>query len=410
MSRNAIEWKQKPDFPPTHYVDSRIYTDDEIFREEQEKIFNKVWMVACHESELPNVYDYRTYQHPGGASLFLVRGEDMKIRCFYNFCTHRGNTLLYDPAGNAKHITCIFHLWSFDCQGNLTDVTRGKEGYQDRLCKEKLGLKEVKSEMDFSGVVWVNVDDSCCSLEEYIAGSLDYLKEELSAGPLEIFHYHRAIVDTNYKFWHDTNSEIYHDFVHYHNRVTGMMQKGYFDRKFHCYPNGHGYLESMEIRYDAYEGVDGQRQLGWPKAPKSCHKFIDLFPGITYNLRSPTFRLDSMIPLGPNKVMIEYRGLAPKGDTQEERSRRIKDYIGIWGPFGRNLHEDLLAVSGQARAVNGINGYLLHAREEGLNSHDEIGMRHFYAEWSRRMGRKASDPWGKPSVVEPEEKTSSVAA
>tara|TARA_R110002049_G_scaffold240437_3_gene414217 strand:+ start:2743 stop:3942 length:1200 start_codon:yes stop_codon:yes gene_type:complete len=398
MSRNAIEFQQKPELPDSHYVDTRIYTDPEIFNEEKEKIFKKVWMIACHESELSNKYDYRTYQHPGGASLFVVRGEDMKIRCFYNFCTHRGNTLLYDPSGNAKHITCIFHLWSFDTQGALTDVTREKEGYQDRLCKEKLSLREVKTAIDFSGVVWVNLDDNCDSLESFIGGALDYLKEELSAEPLEVFHYHRAIVDTNHKLWHDTNSEIYHDFIHYHNRKTGMMQKGYFDRKFHCFPNGHGYLESMEMQYDAYEGVSGQRTLGWPMAAKACHKFIDLFPGITYNLRAPAFRLDSMIPLGPKKVMIEYRGLAPKSDTPEERQQRIKDYIGIWGPFGRNLHEDLLAVSGQERALEGVKSYLLHAREEGMNSHDEIGMRHFYAEWSRRMGRSSSNPYGDASA------------
>jgi len=385
MSRNAVQFQQKPDFPASHFVDTRIYTDPQIFREEQEKIFKKVWMVACHESELANPYDYRTYQHPGGANLFLVRGDDMKIRCFYNFCTHRGNTLLRDPSGNAKHITCIFHMWSFDCRGSLSDVTREKEGYQSRIDKESLGLREVRAQVDFSGVVWVNLDDGCTDL--------DYLKEELSAEPLEVFHYHRAIVETNYKLWHDTNSEIYHDYIHYHNRKTGMMQKGYFDRKFHCFPNGHGRLDSMEIRYDAYEGTDGQRRLDWPRAPKACHKFIDLFPGVTYNLRSPTFRLDSMIPLGPAKVMIEYRGLAPKRDSAAERRQRVKDYIGIWGPFGRNLHEDLLAVRGQAQALAGVQSYILHAREESLNSHDEIGMRHFYAEWTRRMGRSSSDPY-----------------
>ena len=50
--------------------------------------------------------------------------------------------------------------------------------------------------------------------------------------PLEVFHYHKAIVNTNYKLWHDTNSEFYHDYMHYFNRVTGMLQPGYFDRKY----------------------------------------------------------------------------------------------------------------------------------------------------------------------------------
>jgi len=393
MGRNESAFQEKPDFPASHYVDTRIYTDPDIFKEEQERIFKKVWMIACHESELPNAYDYRTYQHPGGVNLFVIRGEDLKVRCFYNFCTHRGNTLLYDPAGNAKYITCIFHMWSFDSRGNADTITREKEGYQDRLCKDKLSLREVKTELDFSGMVWVNLDDASIDLGSYLGEALDYLKDELSAEPLEVFHYHRAIVDTNYKLWHDTNSEIYHDFVHYHNRKTGMMQKGYFDRKFHCFPHGHGYLESMEIRYDAYEGVEGQRRLEWPKAPTACHKFIDLFPGITYNLRSPTFRLDTMIPLSATKVMIEFRGLAPKSDSPEQRRQRIKDYIGIWGPFGRNVHEDLLAVTGQARALAGVKSYLLHAREEGFNSHDEIGMRHFYEEWSRLMNRRSSGPY-----------------
>ena len=37
---------------------------------------------------------------------------------------------------------------------------------------------------------------------------------------------------------------------------------------------------------------------------------------------------------------------------------------------------------------------MLHGREEDMTIHDEGGMRHFYAEWGRRMGRKAHDPYG----------------
>ncbi len=41
MSRNAVEWKQTPSFPESHYVDTRIYTEEDIFLDEQRKIFNK---------------------------------------------------------------------------------------------------------------------------------------------------------------------------------------------------------------------------------------------------------------------------------------------------------------------------------------------------------------------------------
>ncbi|HYQ83760.1 MAG TPA: hypothetical protein VEP28_07120 [Rubrobacter sp.] len=54
--------------------------------------------------------------------------------------------------------------------------------------------------------------------------------------------------------------------------------------------------------------------------------------------------------------------------------------------------EDLLAVQGQGRAIPNGSRYVLHGREENSTIHDEVGMRHYYAEWSRRMGRLASDP------------------
>ena len=49
-----------PALPPTHYLDNRIFTDPSIFREEQERLFSKVWQFVCHESELPNSGDFRS--------------------------------------------------------------------------------------------------------------------------------------------------------------------------------------------------------------------------------------------------------------------------------------------------------------------------------------------------------------
>lgn len=404
MSKNATQWAERPKFPATHYVDSRIYTDERIFREEQEKIFSKTWYIGCHESEIPNVHDYRTFQHPAGVPLIIVRGEDNQVRTFYNICPHRGNTLLYDPVGNAKRITCIFHSWSFDTHGSCVDITREKEGYQDRFCKADCGLREVRTEVAYGGFVWVNLDDNCGPLKAFIGEALSEL-EPFMTMPLEIFHYHRAVVNTNFKLWHDTNSEFYHDYMHYFNRVTGMMQPGYFDRKCVGYDNGHVLVGSMEIKYDAYAGSK-KRGVGWPGLSEGGWILIDLFPGMTYNLRTSVIRMDTVTPLGPNKVAIEYRGLGLKSDTPEQRAERIRDHNTIWGPFGRNLHEDLLGVSGQGRAMREGTGsrWVLHGREENFTIHDEVGMRHYYAEWSKRMGRKSYDPFG-----EQRERVSAVA-
>ena len=402
MSRNRVEWTSKPNLPPGLYVDPRIYTDAEIFAEEKAKIFDQVWMVACHESEVAEPLDYRAYQHPGGHNLFVLRDQEGTIRAFQNICPHRGNRLLYDAAGSIKgsspsgapdRITCIFHAWAFDAKGNCVEITRRKAGYQDRLRECDVGLREVRCEVGFGGFVWVTMNDDAPALKTYVGGALDDLAEMLEE-PMEVFHYHRAVVRGNYKMWHDTNSEFYHDYMHYHNRVTGMLKKEYWDRKYVCYSNGHAKLTGMTLKYDAYEGQQ-QRTLAWPGMAPAGWELVDLFPGITYNIRAPAFRLDTSIPIGPNLLYVEFRGLGLKRDTPEERAIRVRDHNSIWGPFGRNLAEDLLGTTGQGVALSDSAEapYVLHGRLENDKIHDEIGMRHFLQEWSRRMGRSSSDPF-----------------
>jgi methanesulfonate monooxygenase large subunit len=393
VPRNEAEWNERPKFPRTHYVDSRLYTDAELFREEQEKIFGRTWILACHESEMPGAFDYRTFRHPAGRNLVVIRGDDGEIRAFYNVCPHRGNTLVNAPAGNARTLTCIFHAWTFDCRGDCTGIARRREGFQDRLDARAVGLRAVRCERGPGGFVWVNVGDDGPGLSDFLGDALGVLSPHM-VEPLEVFHFQKVRVRTNYKLWHDTNSEFYHDFIHYFNRVTGMQQPGYFERKYVPYPNGHVSVGSMRVRYDRYEG--GQERIGWPGLDDGGWFLVDIFPGMTFNLRTSVLRIDTTIPVGPNEVVIELRGLGLARDTAAERSLRIRDHNAIWGPFGRNLHEDLLAVSGQGKSLRdgGTDArWLLHGREENMTIHDEVGLRHFYAEWSRRMGRSSSDPF-----------------
>jgi methanesulfonate monooxygenase subunit alpha len=396
MARNNDEWERRPAWPSTHYVDTRLYTDPDLFREERAKIFARTWIIACHESELAEPFDYRTFHHPAGPHLVLVRGDDGRVRAFYNICPHRGNVLVHDPAGTARGgaLRCIFHSWTFDCRGSCTGIARRKEGYQERLSFQDVGLRAVRCEVAYGGFLWVNVDDEAPPLADFIGNALGMLEPHLSE-PLEVFHYQKVVVNTNHKLWHDTNSEFYHDFMHYFNRVTGMQQPGYFDRKYVPYPHGHASVGSMQVRYDRYDG-GGRREVGWPGLAPGGWILVDLFPGMTYNLRTSVLRLDTIVPLAPNRTMIEFRGLGLARDGVEERAARRRDHNTIWGPFGRNLHEDLLGVAGQGAAMrDGASGsrWVLHGREESLGIHDEGGMRHYYAEWGRRMGRSASDPF-----------------
>jgi methanesulfonate monooxygenase large subunit len=411
-ARNHEQWTAPPNLQPGEWVDSRIYSDEEIFEEELEKIWKQTWIPVCHESELKNAYDFRTMTI-AREPVIVVRGKDMKVRAFLNVCPHRGNMIERRPAGSfakgtpsgtPKTMTCMFHAWQFNMKGKCVNITRKEEGYQDRLCESDVGLRELKSEVYFGGFVWVSLNDNINqTVEEFAAGALDSLAPSVNEEPLEVFHYHKAIINCNYKLWHDTNCEFYHDYLHYHNRITGFND-AYFARKNSGFKHGHINVGSFEVQYDNYEGFHSREELSFPHLPPNHWYMIDMFPGVNFNLRGSALRSDIMTPLGPNKVMIEFRGLGLASDTPEQRKIRIDHHNSIWGPFGRNLCEDLIAVTGQGATMHAgtESRQILHGRHENETIHDENGMRHYYEEWGRWLGRSPSHP--DEPFVEPAEK------
>jgi methanesulfonate monooxygenase large subunit len=350
-ARNHRNWLKKP---LVEYVSSEIYSSQEIFEEEIESIFSKVWVPVCHISEMYNKLDYRTSQIAGHNIIVYNTGDG--VRAYRNYGS-------WAPTGTL--------------QAPIVTVE-----------------PQLHSEVKHGGMVWVTLDPNPTqSVEEWTAGAFDCIADAIDTEELEIFHYHKAIIPTNYKLWHDTNSEFYHDFMHYFNRVTGFNDE-YFARKNIPFDNGHVNVSSFTVNYTEFDKEGDRGELSFPNLPPNQWYMVDLFPGFNFNLRGSAYRSDSVTPLGPNSVLIEFRGYGLKKDTPEERQTRIKHHNTIWGPFGRNLHEDLLGVTGQGASMSPgtEKRNILHGRHENSTIHDEVGMRHYYAEWGKYMELDPSNP------------------
>jgi len=343
--RNHKTWLKKPN---VEYISSEIYNSHAIYKQEQEDIFSKVWVPVCHMSEMYNKDDYRIMTIAGEEVIVWNTGDGVEAAI---------NLQMKGPRGN-------FHLIHKGCG------------------------KKLHCEVKHGQMVWVTLDpDPKHTVEEWTAGAFDCIADAIDTEELEVFHYHKAIIDTNYKLWHDTNSEFYHDFMHYFNRVSGFNDE-YFARKNIPFDNGHVNVSSFTVNYEEYDGFEDRGELSFPNLPPNQWYMVDLFPGFNFNLRGSAYRSDSVTPLGPNKVLIEFRGYGLRKDTKEERETRIKHHNSIWGPFGRNLHEDLIGVAGQGTTMREgtENRNILHGRHENGTIHDEVGMRHYYEKWGDFMG------------------------
>jgi len=341
--RNHTNWLKQP---KVEAISSECYNNAEIFEQEQEQIFKKVWVPMCHTSEMYHIDDYRTTQIAGVNVIAINKSKG--IEAYIN-----NNPYITSPSGTIT-----------DYQGT-----------------------QLHCEVKHGGMVWVTLDPNPTqSVEQWTAGAFDCIADAIDTEELEVFHYHKAVIDTNYKLWHDTNSEFYHDFMHYFNRVTGFNDE-YFARKNIAFDNGHVNVSSFTVNYTEFDKAGDRGELSFPNLPPNQWYMVDLFPGFNFNLRGSAYRSDSVTPLGCNKVLIEFRGYGLRKDTPEERQTRIKHHNSIWGPFGRNLHEDLIGVTGQGVTMREgtENRHILHGRHENRTIHDEVGMRHYYSEWGKYL-------------------------
>lgn len=395
---SAAEWhSRRPDLPKTHYVDNAIYYDKIIFEEEQEKIQKKVWLFVCHESELAKPNDFRTTT-VAGVPLVLMRGKDNIVRAFHNICSHRGAEVVRSPAGNSRTHICLFHRWGYNASGACAAMPR-KGAYEHcGIGPRNAGLKPVHAEVRL-GLVFVNLDDDAGSLDEFLGDSLESVEEVLGTKEMEVFHFHKLVLHSNWKLWQETNMELYHEYLHVANRKSSLEQQEYFARRWKTYPNGHAMVEPFRPDYTKFAGWEARAQGVLPGLAPDEFRVVDLFPDIMINVRATVIRLDRQVPLAPGLTLVEHRGLGVKADTPEERALRVRHHNQFWGPFGRNLPEDALAVEAQWKALSG-NGmrYSIHAREEDGLAQDDISLRSFYREWSRRMGRSPSSPSEEPTA------------
>jgi len=398
MSRTAAEWTRPPAMPEDHFVNSQIYIDQEIFAEEQEKIFKKTWKLACHESEVPNVGDYRTFAW-AGVPLVTIRGSDRKIRTFVNICSHRSATVARGPSGNAKSLVCFFHLWEYDTKGRCVAMPRD-EGYGEvGPSKADAGLREVRTVVKL-GLVFVNLDDAAPSFDDYAGAAFEHFEEVLGSRPLEVFHYGRVKMRANWKQWHETNIELYHEYGHVVNRMTGVRVPGYFDTGWKLYPHGHGMLIPKRIRYDDYKGWGARGDNTMPGIAPGELRSMDLFPNTTIIVRATNIRIDTSTPLAPGLTLLEQRGIGIKGESAEDRAMRVRDHNQYWGPFGRNVAEDVIFVEAVEESNReGHPNWGIHSRRENGGAMDDMFLRHYYAEWRRYMGRSSANPTNRAAAL-----------
>jgi 3-phenylpropionate/trans-cinnamate dioxygenase alpha subunit len=192
-------------------VDRRIYSDEEIFELEMERIFARAWLFLCHETQIPEPGDF--FQSVMGRdNVLVVRQKDGSLKALLNTCAHRGNAVCRAEEGNAKSFLCTYHGWSYGIDGSLKGVPGFKNFYDGELVKSEHSLPPVSQTASYQGFVFGTNDPTAPPLEEFL-GATGRLGLDLLAcrGDMAVVPgIQKFIIDCNWKFALDNLFDWYH--------------------------------------------------------------------------------------------------------------------------------------------------------------------------------------------------------
>ncbi len=147
------------DQKPGYALDQPFYTDPDIYALELERIIYRNWILAGHQSQLPNPGDFKVLD-VAGESAIIVRGTNGSLKGFANVCRHRGSLVCLAHEGHADKFACPYHGWTYDIDGKLIAARNMPEDFD----MAAHGLNPVSVDV-IHGLIFVCFTDTPPSLE-----------------------------------------------------------------------------------------------------------------------------------------------------------------------------------------------------------------------------------------------------
>ena len=404
-------------------INRAALVDAAIFREEQERIFERCWLYVGHESEVRAPGDFRT-RMVCGRPLILCRDSRNELRVFLNTCRHRGTVVCREAKGNAERYTCFYHGWTYDRDGRLYAVP-GQSAYPPNFDRTVLGLKEPPRVEAYRGFVFLNFDANAVPLREYLGSAVEYIDlvlDQSPSGRMEMIHGTQEYdIRANWKLLVENSYDDYHLLTTHATWLDYLKSSGVEVKrpeKGHMLPshglgkdlgNGHGTTDNVNFRgrpVAAWIPIYGDaakpeleriraelvQRLGPERAKRvaDTNRNLLIFPNLVL-LDGSSVSVRSFQPLAPDRMRVRAGALGPVEETPLARQVRLDSFLTFYGPGGFATPDDIAALEA---VQEGLGAYKevqwspltrgMAKQGEQLNT-DEAHLRAFWIQWDKLM-------------------------
>lgn len=370
----------RADFSRVPYA---VFTDQAIYARENARIFRgPVWNYLCMEIELPNPGDFVT-NWVGETHVVATRAVDGSLHAFENSCAHRGARLTSAVRGNAPHLTCPYHLWTYTLEGDLQGVTfqrgvAGKGGMPKGFDKRDHGLIRMRV-ATYGGLVFGTFSDATPPLADYLGPhALAQIDRLLVQRKPRVLGYLRQRIPGNWKLYNENVRDPYHGSLLHQFQVSFGLQQPTMRGGIKMDADlkntwNHSIITaqdqaSQKVVAEAYAGT-GKFNPDMKMADPALTRvpldlgdnfkttILSLFPTLVVAQVDNTYAIRHLRPKGPDLVELHITYLGFESDTEAQTRDKLLT-VNFIGPAGYISLED-------GEALRLVQEGIRHRRPDG---------------------------------------------
>ena len=417
---------------PKFWVNRKTMIDEDILARERRDIFDKCWLYVGHESELPNINDFRT-RRVGGRSVIFTRNQSNEINVLVNTCPHRGMVVESRPSGNGRLLRCFYHGWAFNTSGDLISMP-DEESYPDGWSKAERCLPRpahIDSYRGFWFLCWDAAQPQ--NLAEYLGAATDFI--DLIADQSDTLMQvapgtHLYSMRANWKLLVENSIDGYHAMTT-HNRYIQMVTASGVDMKSRGAErsrtnapsggldlgNGHAAVANVDTSDGDYAGALSRKfpdpelaRLHRERRDGLISRYGDdwtdrmlggrnvlIFPNLMLIDLGMGCTIRTFYPDEPGYMEVTAWELSPPEMDERLMKQRLSDFLTFWGPAGLATPDDVEALERcqrgfRAAEVDPWNDISRGMGKTHPKGNDELQIRTFWRRYNELLTGEAARP------------------
>jgi choline monooxygenase len=309
------------------------YTDARIAQLELQKVFSRTWQLVGRTAQVEKPGQYVTAT-VAGEPIVAVRGSDEKLRAFYNVCRHHAMTVMNEPCGQAQHMRCPYHGWTYNLEGELRGMTEF-EGVCN-FDRAQNGLVPVQVET-WENFIFVNLDPHAAPLRDFL-GVLVGLAKPLNFGGLQFVERRSYIQQCNWKVYVDNFLDGGYHVPHMHKGLNSVLDYTNYtiENVDRCC------VQSSPVAVDKSSEASAAATRKGDRA-----YYFWQYPNFMLNWYEGYLDTNLVIPLGVDRCEVIFDFYF--GDTSEAQMSYIRESMGV---SERVQQEDIVICDGVQRGLS----------------------------------------------------------